>query len=121
MQIAPDHRQSHIELAEGLAKLGQAKEAAELEEKMREQEDEEREERGRTKRRTRSGFQLPDFDRDDRPTKRSRSKSRTRRRRGSRSRQTVTEAAIKSATRSIATSLGKALVRGILGSLKKGF
>jgi len=29
LQIAPDHRQSHIELAEVLAKLGQAKEAAE--------------------------------------------------------------------------------------------
>lgn len=37
------------------------------------------------------------------------------------SRQTVGEAAVKSITRSIATSLGRALVRGILGSLKRGF
>jgi len=37
------------------------------------------------------------------------------------SRQTVGEAAVKSITRSIATSLGRALVRGILGSLKCGF
>lgn len=97
-----------------------AREAAEQEAEQREREDEEREERGRT-RKTRSGFQLPDFDRDDRPTKRSRSKSRTRRKRSTRSRQTVAEAAMKSAARSIATSLGRALVRGILGSLKKGF
>ena len=98
----------------------QAEEAAKAEAEMREREDDEREQRGRTKR-TRSGFQLPDFDRDDRPTKRSRSKTRTRRKRGSRSRQTVTEAAVKSVTRSIASSLGRALVRGILGSLKRGF
>ena len=37
------------------------------------------------------------------------------------SRQSVGEAAIKSVTRSIASSLGRALVRGILGSLKRGF
>ncbi|MGI9350903.1 MAG: helicase HerA-like C-terminal domain-containing protein [Rhizobiaceae bacterium] len=98
-----------------------AEDAAKREEEMREREDDEREEYGRTKRRSRSGFQLPDFDRDDRPTKRSRRKTSTRRKRGSRSRQSVTEAAVKSAARSIATSLGKALVRGILGSLKKGF
>ncbi|MBS3648182.1 DUF853 domain-containing protein [Pseudaminobacter sp. 19-2017] len=36
-------------------------------------------------------------------------------------RQTVTEAAIKSVVRSAGSSLGRALVRGILGSLKKGF
>ena len=36
-------------------------------------------------------------------------------------RQTVAEAAIKSVTRSIASSLGRALVRGILGSIKRGF
>ena len=37
------------------------------------------------------------------------------------SRQSVGEAAIKSVTRTIASSLGRALVRGILGSLKRGF
>ena len=34
-------------------------------------------------------------------------------------RQTATEAAVKSITRSIASSLGRALVRGILGSLRR--
>lgn len=96
-----------------------AEDAAKREEKMREHEDEERETRGRA--RTRSGFQLPDFDRDDRPSKRSRRKSSSRRRKGGRSRQSVTEAAVKSLTRSLASGLGRALVRGILGSLKKGF
>ncbi|MEM8749377.1 MAG: helicase HerA-like C-terminal domain-containing protein [Pseudomonadota bacterium] len=47
------------------------------------------------------------------------SRARDRRRRSSR--QSVGEAAIKSVTRSIASSLGRALVRGILGSLKRGF
>lgn len=36
-------------------------------------------------------------------------------------RQTVTEAALKSVVRSVGSSVGRALVRGILGSLKKGF
>ena len=36
-------------------------------------------------------------------------------------RQTVAEAAIKSVVRSVGSSVGRALVRGILGSLKKGF
>lgn len=115
------------------------KRAADLlkkEEKQRDQEDEEREETGRM-RRSRTGFTLPDFDddgdddrsktssrrrrtyRDDRPTKRARSKS-TKRRRSS-NRQTVTEAAMKSVVRSVSTQLGRALVRGILGSLKRGF
>lgn len=47
----------------------------------------------------------------------SRARGRTRRS----SRQSVGEAAIKSVTRSVASSLGRALVRGILGSLKRGF
>ncbi|MEM9677810.1 MAG: helicase HerA-like C-terminal domain-containing protein [Pseudomonadota bacterium] len=47
------------------------------------------------------------------------SRARGRKRRSSR--QTVGEAAIKSVTRTIASSLGRALVRGILGSLKRGF
>lgn len=96
-----------------------AEEAINREEEQREQEDDERDKGKRAK--SRSGFQLPDFDRDDRPTKRSRSKSKSRRKRGRSSRQGVTEAAVKSATRTIASSLGRALVRGILGSLKKGF
>jgi len=47
------------------------------------------------------------------------SRARGRKRRSSR--QSVGEAAMKSVTRSIASSLGRALVRGILGSLKRGF
>ena len=38
-----------------------------------------------------------------------------------RKRQSVAEAAMKSAARSIATQLGRALVRGILGGVKRGF
>ena len=93
-----------------------AKEQAAAEEVKREEEDRERETAGRVKR-SRTGFQLPDFDRDDRPTKASRRKTTRRRSR----RQSVAEAALKSAARSVATSLGRALVRGILGSLKRGF
>jgi len=93
-----------------------AKKQNRQEEKQREAEDRERETSGRMKR-SRTGFQLPDFDRDDRPTRSSKRKSRRRRS----NRQSVTEAAIKSVTRSIASSLGRALVRGLLGSLKRGF
>lgn len=98
-----------------------AKEALEQEADKREEEDRHREETGQRPGRTRSGFQLPEFGRDDRPTKRARSKARTTRKRTSRSRQTVTEAAVKSIARTVANGLGKAIVRGILGSLKKGF
>ncbi|MEL7429637.1 MAG: helicase HerA-like domain-containing protein, partial [Pseudomonadota bacterium] len=96
-----------------------AEEALKREAEQREYEDQERDSGNRP--RTRSGFQLPDFDRDDRPTKKSRSKSRTRRKRTSRSRQTVTEAAVKSLTRTLANGLGRAILRGVLGSIKKGF
>ncbi len=67
-------------------------------------------------RRSRSGFQLPDFGRDDRP--RRESVERRSRRRGQRD--TALEAGIKSAARSLGSSLGRALVRGLLGSLKRG-
>jgi hypothetical protein len=93
--------------------------------------------------RTSTGFQLPDFgggrdtgddrqrndrydrqrddryddDRGQRQQPRGRAPARPR----TSNRQTVTEAAIKSITRSVASSLGRALVRGVLGSLKKGF
>ncbi len=93
--------------------------------------------------RTSTGFQLPDFgggrdtgddrqrndrydrqrddryddDRGQRQQPRGRAPARPR----TSNRQTVTEAAIKSMTRSVASSLGRALVRGVLGSLKKGF
>ncbi len=68
-------------------------------------------------RRTRSGFQLPDFGRDDRPRKESMRKRSTRKS----DRDTVLEAGLKSAARSLGSSLGRALVRGLLGSIKRGF
>lgn len=68
-------------------------------------------------RRTRTGFQLPDFGRDDRP----RQDSQTQRRQRASSRDSVLEAGMKSAARSLGSSLGRALVRGVLGSLKRGF
>lgn len=85
------------------------------EEKQREREEAEREEKGRM-RRPRSGYQ--DDYRDDRPTKRATRRRTTSRRRSSR--QTVTETAIKSLARTMARQLGNSLVRGILGSLKRG-
>ena len=67
-------------------------------------------------RRSRSGFQLPDFGRDDRPHK----QSRARRAKRTNQRDTVLEAGLKSAARSLGSSLGRALVRGLMGSLKRG-
>lgn len=81
-----------------------AEEAARLEEEQQAKEEAEEESSNR------SGFELPDY---------LGGGSRGRKRSGYR-RQTVTEAAIKSMTRTVATHLGRALVRGILGSLKKG-
>ena len=78
-------------------------------------------------RRTRSGFDIPDFgprsrnydygERDSRRSER-RSSSRSSRRRRS-SRQTPTEAMMKSIMRSAGTQIGRAVVRGILGSLRR--
>lgn len=61
------------------------------------------------------GWTLPDFNRAPAPT------SRTQRTPAPRTsnRQTVTEAAMKSVVRSVGSSLGRALVRGILGSLTR--
>jgi hypothetical protein len=68
--------------------------------------------------RSRTGFQLPDFGNgggrsQPQPQQRTPAPRRTG------NRQTVTEAAIKSVTRSVANTLGREIVRGILGSLKK--
>ncbi|MBL4892062.1 MAG: DUF853 domain-containing protein [Rhizobiaceae bacterium] len=97
-----------------------AAESAKREEKQREREDREREETGRMKR-SRTGFQIPGFGWDDRPTRSARKRTSSTRKRRSSGRQSVTEAAVKSLARSLASSLGRALVRGILGSIKKGF
>ena len=93
-----------------------AAEKAKAEEAQRAREDEEREETGRMSR-SRTGFQLPDFGRDDRPTRSARTRSTARR---SSSRQSVAETAIKQVARTVASQLGRALVRGVLGSLKRG-
>lgn len=90
------------------------------EEQRQEQRSRDREEKHARKhgeaRKSRSGFQLPDFGRDDRPRKES-MKRRSRRRS---QRDSVLEAGLKSAARSLGTSLGRALVRGLMGSLKRG-
>ncbi|MEP3275265.1 MAG: helicase HerA-like C-terminal domain-containing protein [Stappiaceae bacterium] len=93
-----------------------AQKQSELEERQRLEEENDRSKGGRIKR-TRSGFQLPDFGRDDRPTSSSRRRSSGRRRK----RQSVTETAMKSVVRSIGSSIGRAIARGILGSFKRGF
>lgn len=99
----------------------------EEEEERREEEEEERRERER-ERSARSQWRLPDYDDDDGYSGRRRSsrssKSRSRRssgRRRSYKRQTVTEAAVKSVVRSVSTQLGRAIARGILGGIKRGF
>jgi hypothetical protein len=90
-----------------------AEEAARMEERQQQREEQQVARRGST-RRTRSGFSLPDFGRDDTPTPRRR---KTRRSRSD----SVVETAAKSVARSVGSALGRALVRGILGSLKRGF
>ena len=62
-----------------------------------------------------------DADDDDDDNRRTTTRKTSSRSRPGYQRQTVTEAVIKSVARSAASSLGRALVRGILGSLKKGF
>lgn len=83
-------------------------------------------------RRTRSGFDIPDFgprqsersrDRDydygDRERSSSRSPSRAPAPRRSSSRQSGTEAMVSSMMRSAGTQIGRAVIRGILGSLRR--
>jgi len=94
-----------------------AADKAGAEEAQRAREDAERQETGRM-RRPRTGFQFPGFGRDDRPTRRSRVRSTTRRRRSRR--QSVAQTAIKQVARTLASQLGRTLIRGVLGSLKRG-
>src|SRR5690606_41920373 len=66
---------------------------------------------------TGTGWTLPDFDGDGgRPAPR---RAPSRSGGGGRQRQSVTEAAIKSVVRTVGSTLGRELVRGILGSLRK--
>ncbi len=89
-----------------------AAKAKELEEKQKAEEKRELEDEEKATRWTLPGFGNDDDEEDDdRRTKKS-----TRRSSG---RQTVLEAAMKSAARSVASSLGRAIVRGILGSLTR--
>jgi len=98
-----------------------AAEAAKAEEEERQREEEKEQERPESRRWTLPGYG-DDDDEDDRGRSKSSRRSKTSKRsRPGYQRQTVTEAVIKSVARSAATSLGRALVRGILGSLKKGF
>jgi hypothetical protein len=79
-------------------------------------------------RRTRSGFDIPEFgprsrnydygERDSRRTERRTTRSSSSRRRRS-TRQSPLEAAAKSMMRSAGTQIGRAVVRGILGSLRR--
>lgn len=89
-----------------------AEEKQKREDEQRLQEEREREENGRM-RKSRSGYE--DDYRNDRPTKSARKKSSSRSRR-----QSPTEAAMNQFARTAARQLGNALVRGILGSLKRG-
>jgi len=66
------------------------------------------------------GWTIPGFGNDAPPASGGRNTGSAPRPRTS-NRQTVTEAALKSVVRSVGSSVGRALVRGILGSLKKGF
>ena len=94
--------------------------AAEAEDRRQQQEEDDDEDIEESRRWTLPGF---DDDDDDDYDERGRKKSPKRRRKSTRrpsNRQSVTEAAMKSAARTIATQLGRALVRGILGSLKQG-
>lgn len=104
-------RESAFEL---LQKRAEAAAKAEEEERLREDRGER--DADQQERRTRSGWTLPDFGDDKRS---GRTRSRTTRSRSS-NRQSATEAAIKSMLRAMGTQLGRALVRGILGSLKRG-
>ncbi|MEO4044565.1 helicase HerA-like C-terminal domain-containing protein [Hoeflea sp. CAU 1731] len=94
-----------------------AESAARKEDEQRRREEEESRRIEESRRWTLPGFGDED-DYDDRGRKQTSTRSRSTRSRYQR--QSTTEAIIKSVARSAATSLGRALARGILGSLKKG-
>ncbi|MDF1776631.1 MAG: DUF853 domain-containing protein [Rhizobiaceae bacterium] len=99
-----------------------AEDAARAEEEKRRHEEEDEEEIQESRRWTLPGFgdEEDDDDYDDRGRKKSSKRKKPKSTRPRARRQSVAEAAMKSAARSVASSLGRALVRGILGSLKKG-
>ncbi len=79
------------------------------------QEEKQREQETASVTENRGGFSLPDW------LGGGSTKKTTTRRRSSSRRQSTTEALTKSVARSMGTALGRALVRGVLGSLKKGY
>ncbi|MBO0345269.1 DUF853 family protein [Roseibium sp. CAU 1637] len=88
-------------------------------EKLRlEEAQQEREEKAKSNR-TRSGFELPEFGSSGRKTTRKSSVPTTRKR-SSRT-DSALDTGMKAIARTLGSSLGKALVRGILGSIKRGF
>ncbi|APO73939.1 nucleotide triphosphate hydrolase protein [Rhizobium etli 8C-3] len=89
-----------------------ARKAAEAEAAKRAQEEAEAQQ---TSAGTASGWTLPGFGSDDEQPSRSQSRGRS----SGYQRETVVEAAMKSVARTVATQVGRALVRGILGSLKR--
>lgn len=123
-----DRESAYEMLKERAAKEAEAEEEARRREEEEERREEEDERRARS---ARSQWRLPgddyDDDDDDRRRRSSRSRSsrtkssRSRSRRRSSGRQSVTEAAVKSLARSLSTQLGRAIARGILGGIKRGF
>jgi DNA helicase HerA-like ATPase len=125
-------RESAYEILKKRGEEAAAAEARALqEEEERKQREQEGKERARSRddddddrrsgsRRTRSGFDIPEFEprgRDyDYGDRRSSSRSSSRRRS---TRQSPTEAMMKSIMRSAGTQIGRAVVRGILGSLRR--
>ena len=98
-----------------------AEDAARKEEDERRREADEEQDVQESRRWTLPGFgDEEEDDYDSRGRKTSPKRKGTGRSRSGYHRQTVTEAVVKSFARTAATQLGRALVRGILGSLKKG-
>ncbi|KQT85967.1 helicase HerA-like domain-containing protein [Aurantimonas sp. Leaf443] len=76
-------------------------------------------------RRTRTGFQLPDFGlgdggRDDAAEEAPRRRTAARGRSSGYQRQTITETVMKQVGRTVASTVTSAILRGVLGSLKRG-
>jgi len=98
-----------------------AEDAAKEEELRRREEEDNDDDVQESRRWTLPGFGGDDDD-DNRDERGRRSSTRTKtKRRSGYQRQTVTETVIKSVARTVSTQIGRALVRGILGSLKKGW
>ncbi|MEM1377250.1 MAG: helicase HerA-like C-terminal domain-containing protein [Pseudomonadota bacterium] len=119
MKLSPvagqyDERIDRESAYEILAKRAEEEIKREEEERRREEEEERREKSAR------SQWRLPGQDNDGYSGRRKSSRKSSSRKRTYK-RQTASEAATKQVVRTVSRELGKALVRGILGSLKRGF